>query len=187
MTRPSVLFPLAVAGLLLLAVACRGEEAAPDAEDTSAAVTPIASAAATPGSDEAPEYPVNETGSVLWYAKSLYDLVRVRKTIVVGRVTGVLLPCDNRLGFLGQPIPDYSDCAVNPQQKKCLVPSPSPEELSRPPGRNYSVYSAEVKQVLTSESLRPGDTIGVMQPGGICVDTPPRSCGGIRRRERIRD
>ena len=175
----------ALAAVLLLAVACRGEGPGPGAEDTSVAVpdtlTPIPSAAAASGSDEAPGQLA--AGSVsFWNPKSLYDLVRVYRIIVVGRVTGVLVPCDNRPGYLGQPTPDidYSDCPPDPEQvvnppaelKHCLVPSPSPEELSRPPGSGYSVYSVEVQQVIASESLRPGDTIGVWQPGGICVDTP---------------
>jgi hypothetical protein len=132
---------------LLLAAACAGDTG-PDPDDEL--------------------NPANETGTILVdYYKSLDEMVRWANTIVVGRVTGTLLPCRSRAGFLGDP--EFADCALHPGQDGC----PSAEALLRPPGRAFSVYSVEIQQVIASESLRPGGTIGLIQSGGICEDTPP--------------
>jgi hypothetical protein len=136
-----------LAAVLLLAAACAGDTP-PDSDDEL--------------------NPANETGTILLpYYKSLDDLVRWANTIVVGRVAGTLLPCLTRPGFLGDP--EFADCALHPGQEGC----PSAEALSRPPGRRFTVYSVEIQQVIASESLRPGDSIGFLHGGGICEDTPP--------------
>ena len=94
------------------------------------------------GGDTGPDcddelYPSSDTIELLPYWESLDDLVRLANTIVVGRVTGTLLPCRTQ------------------------------------PGRGFTVYSVEIEQVIAAESLRPGDTIGFLQSGGICEDTSP--------------
>jgi len=157
-----------LAAVLLLAAACWGQDPAPSAEDTGATPTRNTSAITAPGSDQELN-PASESGGYLApFYKSPYDLVRTNDIVIVGRVTGVLLPCLNRPGYLGQPT--YADCALHPEQEGC----PSLEELTRPPGRGFTVYSVEIQQVIASdESVRPGDTIGFLQSGGICEDTPP--------------
>jgi hypothetical protein len=145
MKRSFIMFLLAA--VLLLAAACAGDTG-PDSDDELD--------------------PANVTGTTLVdYYKSLDDLVRWANTIVVGRVTGTLLPCRSQPGFLGDP--EFAHCALHPGQEGC----PSAEALSRPSGRAFTVYSVEVQQVIAAESLRPGDSIGFLQGGGICEDTPP--------------
>ncbi len=174
--------------VLLLSLACQGQRTEPNDQAAVAADLALPSpspteAAAASGPEEAMDHVVVGTADWADYYKSLAELVRVERIILVGRVTGVLLPCDNRPGYLGQPTPDidYSDCPpdpleavpLHPELKHCLLPTPSPEELSRPPGRSFSVYSVEVQRVIASGSVKAGDRIAVLQPGGICVDTPP--------------
>ena len=102
------------------------------------------------------------------FYESLDEMVNVSDTILMGRVTGVLLPFDPRPGYLGV-TPGPTGPPLPPDDPKAKIPvrTPSPEELSRPPGRWFAVYSVAVVRVIKSPRVRSGDTIGVFQNYGV--------------------
>ncbi|MBI2913646.1 MAG: hypothetical protein HYY03_06975 [Chloroflexi bacterium] len=86
--------------------------------------------------------------------------------IVLGSVVGIALPYDPRPGYLGwTPRP----CPFPPDHPKFVVCSwtPSPEELLRPPGRDFTVYEVAVERVLGTSGPKPGDKILVRDGGGV--------------------
>jgi hypothetical protein len=95
------------------------------------------------------------------FYRSLEDLTRVFPVIVVGTVENVLLPFDPRPGYLGVPL---EEIVGSPSPKSSWTPSP--EEMARPPGRNFAVYSITISRVLSSDALQPGESVAVLQPGG---------------------
>lgn len=104
---------------------------------------------------------IGESALYAPFYRSLDEMTRVLTTVIVGRVTDTLLPYDPRPGFKG----------LTPEQIEAIESGPkgrrlTPEELSRPPGRGFSVYSVEVVRILSAKGVAEGDVIGVLQSGG---------------------
>ncbi len=103
---------------------------------------------------------------------SLRKMVATNDVIVVGTPRSILLPYDPRPGYLGVPTPE----PVPPGHPKAGAPTPSAEELARPPGRFFTVYSVEIDTIVTSDNYKPGTEIAVLQNGGMFngeADNPP--------------
>jgi len=158
--RPSV----AGVGFLLVAflsLSCQQQETPPEEASPNEISTVTVSPITGKATDGALQHVIGGQSDWAPLFQSLPDLIRVDGTIVVGLVTGVFLPFDPRPGLLGQPTPE----PLPSDHPKYFTPSP--EELSRPPGRGFSVYSVELLAVLAPPSLQTGDTIAVMQSGGV--------------------
>lgn len=93
--------------------------------------------------------------------RSFSDLVRAYPTVVTGTVGTVLLPFDPRPGYKGLTV----DQVVGSSPKSSWTPSA--EEMNRPPGRDYSVYSIKLTGIIRSDTLKVGDSIAVLQSGGV--------------------
>lgn len=91
-----------------------------------------------------------------WPPDSLPDLLWREDTVVVGRVSGVLQAYDPRPGFLGATPPAPIDVATL-----------EPEALTRPPGNGATVYAVDVLRVIGPSYVKAGDSIDIMQNGGV--------------------
>lgn len=164
-----MLRPTAVLLLLPLIawLACRG----PGDDDATTPTQPLPTAhtpeSVHPGRDQDPTPTPVIMGDARWpvrLADSLQTLMQGYDAIIVGRVGAVALPFDPRPGYLGiSPAPAFSLPPDHPKAGQ----TPSPEELSRPPGRGFTVYEIEVHKSLGPAGPSEGETIFVGQAGGI--------------------
>jgi hypothetical protein len=99
--------------------------------------------------------------SALWPIDDADSLEKLfaRYSVVIGEVVGIELPFDPRPGYDGVP----PDPAPSGHPKAELTPQA--EEIARPPGRLFTVYSVKVEKSLTP-SIAAGTTINVGQSGG---------------------
>jgi len=83
--------------------------------------------------------------------------------VIIGRVTGVALPYDPRGGYGGVAPPTAPPgVPVNPLKNY----TPTKEEVNRPPGRPFTVWTMEILDPGDS-AFEPGDVIYVAKVGGI--------------------
>ena len=156
----------------LVALGCAGDDVetsptsvpAGDGVDTTSAVAAARNTELyTPAAEGIRTVDSVDIGTALYapFYESLETLTRVFDVIIVGRVTDTLLPFDPRPGFKG----------LTPEQLEAIQSGPkghelTPEELSRPPGRGFSVHAVEVLSVISADDVLEGDVIGVLQSGG---------------------
>lgn len=95
----------------------------------------------------------------IWLGDSVKTLTE-GYDVVTGRVTGIALPFDPRPGYGG--VPPETPPADHPKSSYI----PSKEEINRPPGRLFTVFSVEVIDP-GSTKLSSGETINVGQSAGI--------------------
>lgn len=106
-------------------------------------------------------------GDALWpiaRGDSAKALVAGQDAVIIGTIKKVAVPYDPRSGYLGVPTPSVSDQQSNPHKPNS---TPTPEELSRPPGRDFTIFEVVVERSFGPEALRQGDVIYVAQAGGI--------------------
>lgn len=150
----SILF---TAATLSLMIACtQGEEASPPSSDK---VSPTRSADRTPAPTSPAEViQLGFSHQPTWLADSVSTIAQGYE-VLTGRVTGVALPFDPRIGYGG--VPPVTSKPGDPKDFH-----PSQEEIDRPPGRDYTVYSIEVIHPGTA-GLASGDAIYLRQSGGV--------------------
>jgi hypothetical protein len=146
------LWPLVA--LYSLLVACSGSEDLPP--------VPATAPAETNGDEPAPT-PTLEVVQLGFSLQALHLADRVSTIaygyeVLSGKVTGVALPFDPRIGYGG--VPPVTSRPGDPKDFH-----PSQEDIDRPPGRDYTVYSVEVIDPGTS-GLAAGDVINLRQSGG---------------------
>ncbi len=157
---------IAIAAVVLAAflASCGGnnEEYEPIPMAASPVESPTAGATDMPATQSLPM--ANAGLWALFRGDDVNSLMGAGDTVVVARVAGIALPYDPRPGYLGwtpRACPFPSD---DPRYAKCSW-SPSPEEASRPAGRDFTVYEMEVLD--GPASLLQGSKILAAQVGGI--------------------
>lgn len=155
-------FALAVGPLLLLTFACSqdGQEITESPGPATATRAHTGPQPATVTATQSAE--IVNLGFVDWYlpaADSLDTLTRGYE-VVLGRVTGIALPFDPRVGYGG-----VAPETAPPGHPKSSY-KPTEEEIQRPPGRLFTVFAVEVIDP-GSSNLAQGDTINVGQSAGL--------------------
>lgn len=164
---PSRLLPLPmltiVVVLAILSTASCGDGSLSPSVSPTSAIPASKTEGATVSSTVAPVDSVALIGDGLFVGNytSLKEMARVYGEVVAGTVVDVLLPFDPRPGYKGLTV----EQVVGPSPKSDWTPSP--EEMERPPGRNYTVYSVQIDTVNQSGSAKVGDKIAVLQVGGL--------------------
>lgn len=100
-----------------------------------------------------------EADPAIWVADSVKSLVQGYE-VITGRVTGIALPYDPRVGY-GGVAPPTPPPEANPLKNM----TPTEEEINRPPGRLYTVWAFEVIDP-GSTGFKPGDTVNIAKSGG---------------------
>lgn len=164
--------PLLLLGIAALAAGCGSGPR----EEVGGDISPDAHGSVTSADIGTPAARTQEvvTGGVRW-ATRLADNVRSLMggpgvdVVMAARVLRVALPYDPRPGYLGW-TPGATPCSSpSPEHPKCSW-TPSPEEWSRPPGREYTIYEAEVLSATGSDAPAVGDHVYIRSSGGIWED-----------------
>ncbi len=154
---------LAVLIALMVLIGCSSEQA-PSEEPESPGKTSVSGL--SPQSMTTTPMPIY-IGEPLWplhRGDSVQSLVEGQDAVVIGTIRRIAHNMDPRTGYLGVPTPAEQDKDYNPYKPDG---TPTLDELSRPPGREFTVFEVVVEDSFGPEELRKGDVIFVAQAGGI--------------------